>query len=167
MLGYLLGFCYLLWLHLFPGWPCGAHRQREMYFIARDILTTDAGPLEALTLENIVGMESGWERTAIGKAGELGAFQLMPNPNTTDAERTEWKHHGAREALRRLRTQGIQGYVGCVTVTERCARMIENRTLQAKLYFWAFSLPNDHASGSVGGGPGSTNGTGEAAGASL
>ena|ERR1700687_3634254 len=142
MLHYLLAFCAILWLQLFHAYPLGSHRQHEMYAITKDILSTDAEPLEALFLENIVALESGWERRAIGEHGEVGAFQIWVFPGTKPDQIAEWKRHGAKEALRRLRVQGIQGYCGCTSpVTKKCGAIMEHRTEHAKLYYWAFDPP--------------------------
>jgi hypothetical protein len=141
MLVYLLTFVLGLYGHLFSAHPLTAHRYREMLSITRDVLTTDATPDEALTLENIVAWESGWERSGVGPAGEVGAFQLMSFPWTTDAQRAEWKAHGAKEALRRLREQGIFGYMGCTRRTARCEAMADRRTWPAELYRMAFDPP--------------------------
>jgi hypothetical protein len=140
MLTYLLTFAIGLYATLFPAYPLGHHRHNEMVMITKDIVSTDARPLEALYLENIVAFESGWERNAIGRQGELGAFQIMPNEKTTLAQRKEWKARGAKEALYRLRTQGIQGYCGC-SEQHPCNDMVEHRTFPAKLYSWVFAPP--------------------------
>lgn len=108
-----------------------AHRLREMSAITADIVSTDATILEALTLENIVAYESGFERSARGRAGEMGAYQIMPSKDTTKAQLKEWQAHGAKEALRRLRVQGIDGYCGC-SKWSPCPKMVENRTRPAR-----------------------------------
>jgi hypothetical protein len=146
MLSYLLTFCAALWIQLFHAYPLSSHRQHEMWIITKDILSTDATPLEALKLENIVALESGWERSAIGSHGEVGAFQLWVFPGTKPEQVAEWKQHGAKEALRRLRVQGIQGYCGCTEpITQKCADLMTHRTEHALLYFWAFDPPaNDN-----------------------
>lgn len=138
---YLITFALYLYAQLFAAHPLTAHRYREMTAITKDILSTDATDDEALQLENIVAWESGWERNSVGRSGEQGAFQVMPMAWTTPAEKAEWKARGAREALRRLRLQGMLGYVGCPRHTERCDAMIERRTWPAKLYRMAFDPP--------------------------
>ena len=136
LLAYLLVFVLGVW----P--PHSMHQMREMIAITVDIAGTDATPEEGLTLENIVAFESGFERTAVGPHGEVGAFQLWIFPWTTEEQIVEWKRHGAREALRRLRVQGIQGCCGCTNpVTKRCREMMEHRTFPATLYRWAFDPP--------------------------
>jgi len=105
-----------------------------MRSIAREILDTDCSPLECVTLMGIPALESGWERTAVGKAGERGAWQIMPPAAS----------YGAREALRRMREQGMLGYVGCVRHTEACDQLILNRTLLPAIYLSAFPVEDNH-----------------------
>lgn len=107
-----------------PRGPWGAHERR---LVAADIASTDAEPLEALTLANIAAYESGFDTHARGRAGERGAFQVMPPASS----------YGAREALSRLRRQGLRGFMGFTTCGERCERMAEARTFPAKLFYWA------------------------------
>ena len=109
-----------------PRGPWGLH-QREA--VARDIASTDASPLEALTLANIAAWESGFDTKAKGRMGERGAFQIMRGDP------------GAAHALSLLRLQGIMGYMGCPRRTERCEAMADRRTFPAKLYFWAHDPP--------------------------
>lgn len=76
-------------------------RLHELASIAADIASTDASESEARLLASIAVHESSARLHATGKIGEQGPFQVL---------------HGdphAREALRRLRTQGLQGYAGC------------------------------------------------------
>ncbi len=127
------------------------HRLREMSEITADIVSTDATPLEALTLENIVAFESGFNRQAYGPAGELGAFQLMIPPKSTMAQRHEWFHRGAQEALRRLRSQGIEGYCGC-SARRPCPDMVEHRTVPAREWLEAHPFPTP-ATAEVAGNP--------------
>jgi len=131
MQAYLVLFAVDLWVSLHGILP-SLRRTREIAAIARDVTTTDAGPLEALTLLNIAAWESGFDRGAVGKSGERGAFQVHP-PATS---------YGAAEALRRLRSQGIMGYMGCSRETERCREMAERRTLPAKVFFWSHEPPS-------------------------
>lgn len=123
-----------MWIYLYMfvqlTWPFhGYHRTLEVSAIVDDVLTTDATAEEALTLLNIAHEESGFERSAVGREGERGAFQVHPPAAS----------YGAREALRRLRSQGITGYMGC---SRPCPRMAERRTWPAKLYRMAFDPPN-------------------------
>ncbi len=109
-----------------PRGPWGLHERQA---VARDIASTDASPLEALTLANIAAWESGFDRKAKGRLGEVGAFQnLHGDPS-------------ARAALRLLRLQGILGYMGCPRRTERCEAMADRRTFPAKLFFWSHEPP--------------------------
>ena len=127
MWAYLLSFALLAW----PPSPRDRHRLHEMSAIAAMVASTDASPIEALTLMNVAAFESGFERTAKGRQGERGPFQIMPPAAS----------YGAHEALSRLRKQGLMGYMGCRRVTEECERMAEHRTFPAKLYRWAFDPP--------------------------
>lgn len=121
MLDYVLAFILTVW------WPHSAWGLHERRVIAADIANTDASPLEALTLANIAAYESGFDTKARGRAGERGAFQVMPPAAS----------YGAREALSRLRRQGLRGFMGFTTCGDRCERMAEARTFQAKLFYWA------------------------------
>jgi hypothetical protein len=123
---YLVAFAVDLWVSLHGVAP-GRYRQHEIAAVAEDVASTTATPLEALTLMDIAAWESGYERSARGRQHECGAFQVMPPYRSCDA----------REALSRLRAQGIIGYVGCSTVTPLCEAMAERRTLPAKVYFWS------------------------------
>jgi len=113
--------------------PHTTHRASEMRAIAADIASTDAAPIEALTLANIASLESNFERQAKGPKGERGAFQIMP-PAVS---------YGAAEALRRLRAQGLMGFMGCANhaTSELCTRMAEHRTEKAILWRLAFDPP--------------------------
>ena len=142
MNAYLLHFAVAFFLSMWPARYLTNHRHAEMVAITDDILSTDATAEEALTLENIAGMESMWDRTAVGRAGELGGFQLMPTATTPKARRAEWQAHGAKEALYRLRTQGIAGYCGCKRADVKpCPELIEHRTWPSRLYRLAFDPP--------------------------
>jgi len=139
---YLLHFAVAFYLSIWPRSGLTVHRHDEMVAITDDILSTDASPDEALQLENIAGMESVWDRTARGPGGELGAFQIMPTPKTPKAVRSEWQAHGAKEALRRLRVQGIAGYCGCARPEVKpCPEMIEHRSWPSRLFRMAFDPP--------------------------
>ena len=43
--------------------------------------------------------------------------------------------------LRRLRAQGIMGYMGCDRATPKCLAMAEHRTWRAEVYGWAYDPP--------------------------
>jgi hypothetical protein len=111
--------------------PRTQHREREMVAIAIDVASTNATPEEGLILMNIAALESNFNRKALGRAGERGAFQVMP-PAVS---------FGAAEALRRLRLQGIEGYCGC-RGRDRCRKKAENRTWQARLWRLGFDPPS-------------------------
>jgi hypothetical protein len=109
-------------------WPIIGHipvQNREMRAVADEIAGTDASPWEALRLMNIAAVESGFSRNAVGKLGERGAFQVMGTK------------HDAREALRRLRTQGLAGYMGCGRFD--CSAIIAKHVDRADLFYMAFS----------------------------
>ena len=127
MLNALASYCLAFALSIPSWWPHSAHRMTEMIEIARDIGSTDAGPIEGLELMNIAALESGFDTHARGRAGERGAFQVMPPAAS----------YGAHEALSRLRRQGLRGFMGFVVCGQRCLDMAERRTFPAKLYFWS------------------------------
>jgi hypothetical protein len=113
--------CAIFWhAHVVPN----GHADREIRAIASDVASTDAAPGEAAQLILIAGMESGFERTAHGALGEQGAWQVMPPARS----------YGAREALNRLREQGLYGFMGCTRRTERCEQMAMNRSLLASIW---------------------------------
>lgn len=122
--GYVLTFILTMW----GPRQSDVHRLREMAAITADIVSTDASPEEALRLGNIAAMESGFERKAKGPHGERSAFQIMPPARSYDA----------KEALRRMRVQGIQSYCGCV---RPCPRTVAHRTEKAMLWRFAFDPP--------------------------
>jgi hypothetical protein len=100
-----------------------AHGLRERSRCAWEIAHTDCGPEECLRLANIPALESGYEYRAVGKQGERGPWQIHPPARS----------YGAREALARLRAQGIFGYIGCGSArTKLCEDMAEHRTGPAR-----------------------------------
>jgi Transglycosylase SLT domain len=124
-------------------WPNIVHRprqNREMRAIAAEVASTDATPFEGRRLMNIAALESNFDRTAKGKMGEMGAWQIMP----------PFKSYGAKEALRRMRGQGMVGYVGCRHAEDEvvlngikttCQAIIDHRVDKADLYGWVFPPP--------------------------
>jgi len=131
MIPYLVAFAIDLWSSRW-GRPPGQHRRDEIVAIAEDVASTDSEPLEALQLMNIAAWESNYERNGRpGPGGERGAFQVHPPASS----------YGAKEALWRLRNQGIWGYMGCRVVTERCVAMADRRTFPAELYLWSHDPP--------------------------
>jgi hypothetical protein len=147
---YLLHFAVAFFLSMWPARYLTNHRHAEMVAITDDILSTDATVDEALTLENIAGMESMWDRTAVGRAGEQGAFQIMLSARTTKSQRAEWQAHGAKEALSRLRSQGIAGYCGCSRpYVKPCPELIEHRTWPSRLFRMAFDPPSSESTYAV------------------
>ena len=123
MIPYLLAFVLSMWPRL------ASHATA----VLEDIDSTDASPLEALTLANIAAFESGFNQLARGVHGERGAFQVMPPAPS----------YGAAEALRRLRIQGILGYVGCADKPSAplCLALVAHRTGPAILWRLAFDPP--------------------------
>jgi hypothetical protein len=104
------------------------HRRVEIDFIVDDIASTDCEVDKCAQLVLISWRETNFERKARGLAGEIGAYQIMPPAQS----------YGAKEALRRLRAQGIQGYCGCVSW---CPKTIEARSWEAELWMMAFDPP--------------------------
>lgn len=86
-------------------------RLQELATVAADVASTDATLEEARLLASIAVHESGVRPRAVGRGGERGAFQIMPPARS----------YGAREALRRLRLQGLDGYAGCGS--KRCPEL--------------------------------------------
>jgi|SRR5580658_1120253 hypothetical protein len=118
MAHYVISFILAFWGPI----PFHSHRGAEVRAIAADIASTDCRPLECLEIANIAALESGFERAAIGKLGEVGAFQnLHGDPS-------------AKAALKLLRTQRMLGYVGCPTETESCMHLVANRTVKAIVF---------------------------------
>jgi hypothetical protein len=118
-------------LHTYPPDPRDTHRLREMSAISWEIAHTDCNPEECLKLANIPKWESGYERIAKGKHGELGAWQIMPPAS----------NYGAKEALYRLRVQGIEGYCGC-TKWHPCPDMVKHRVGPAIAWNVAHPFPS-------------------------
>lgn len=87
-------------------------RLRELSAVAADIAATDASEREARLLASIAIHESSVRASAVGPGGERGAFQIMPPGKP-----------GAREALRRLRIQGLEVYAGCGS--HRCPELAD------------------------------------------
>ena len=125
-------------------WPSVAHhprQDREMRAIALEVAQSDATPFEGRRLMNIAALESNFDRGVKGRMGEMGAWQVMP----------PFKSYGAREALRRMRGQGMVGYVGCRHAEDEvvvggvkttCQAIIDHRVDRADLYGWVFPPPS-------------------------
>ena len=125
---YILAFIVTFW----PGFTRHPYQVREAMAVVDDILSTDADPGEALRLANIAAMESGFRRDAIGTHGERGAFQIMPPARSYDA----------REALSRMRLQGMDAYCGCVRhFGDTCPAIVAHRVDRADLFRMAFDPP--------------------------
>lgn len=133
---YLYAFISAFW----PQFTAHPWQEREARAVISDIVSTDATPMEALRLANIAALESGFRRDAKGRDGEVGAFQIM-KPRMGG---------GAREALYRMRVQGMIAYVGCRRAEDRvvvrgvettCAQMVAHRVERADLFRMAFDPP--------------------------
>lgn len=121
-------------------WPSVAkhHRQNlEMRAIASEVATLRTTPGKMLRLMNIAALESGFDRTAKGKAGECGARQILGGHDCS-----------AREALRRMDEQGMVAYVGCRHIDDpvvvngvrtTCRELVAHRVDKADLYSWTFA----------------------------
>jgi hypothetical protein len=134
MSSYLVGFVFWFW----PGVATTVHQQADMRLDAAEVAATDCTPSECLRLMNIAALESGFRRDARGKLGECGAWQILDGPCT------------AKEALRRMRVQGMLGYIGCrdleshVVIQGRettCRDMIAHRVDRADLYRMGIEPP--------------------------
>ncbi len=134
LITYLLTFVAMFW----PAAKHSRYREREVEAIAADVATTDASPWEALRLMNIAALESTFYRAAVGSHGERGAWQIMPPASS----------YGAKEALRRMRVQGMAGFCGCVRPGRRangdeCPEMVSHRIDKADLFYFAFDPPRE------------------------
>lgn len=121
MTAYLIAFVLTVWPHLTK------YQDREMRAIAAEVAATDGTAQEDLRLMNIAALESGFSRKAVGKMGERGAFQVLGG-----------KDFSAKEALRRMRVQGMDHYCGCRTT---CPALVANRIDRADLYRMGFEPP--------------------------
>lgn len=138
MAAYLIAF-------VLANWPTiHGQQERDMRADAEEVAATDCDAQACLRLMGIAALESGFRRDAVGAAGERGAWQVMP-PATS---------YGAREALRRMRTQGLLGYIGCRRAADvvvirgtrtTCAAMIAHRIERADLWRMAFDPPREVA----------------------
>ena len=143
LVAYLTAFAVDLWVSLHGVSP-GPRRRAEIRAVVEDVATTDGATLDRLTLVNIAAEESGFERYALHPyQPSVGAFQIWVFPGTSMRQVDEWSARGAREALRRLRAQGIYGFMGCARITSKCEAMAERRTLPAKVYFWSHPFTPD------------------------
>jgi hypothetical protein len=127
---YFAAFAVDLWVSLHGVMP-GRYREAQIRSVAEEVAHTDASPLEGLTLMGIAAWESGYDRNAVGRMLERGAWQVMPPARS----------YGAGEALSRLRHQGIAGFMGFTRCGDRCQAMAERRTFPAKLYLWSHEPP--------------------------
>jgi hypothetical protein len=126
-------------------WPKLAGEQaRDMWLDAVEVAALEdsmnATAQEMLRLMNIAALESGFRRDAKGKQGELGPWQVMPPA----------MDYGAKEALRRMRSQGMLGYCGCRSANVMvnvpggqipCGELVAHRIDRADLYLMGFEPP--------------------------
>jgi hypothetical protein len=130
----LFAYYVLFVLDTHPAFMRHGWQRRWVYTDAHEVaFKTDADPGEGLRMMQIAKMESGFYPKAVGKKGECGAWQILGG---TDCS--------AREALRRMRVQGMVAYVGCrhasdvVVLPEgtktTCQEMIDNRIGPADQY---------------------------------
>src|SRR5208337_1502190 len=103
------------------------YQRHEMKAIVHEITLTNGTLNEELRLVNIAALESFFDRKAIGKMGEKGAFQIMTGPD-----------YSANQALKLMRVQGMLGYVGCPRETIKCLELISHRVDRADLYRMGF-----------------------------
>jgi hypothetical protein len=152
LVAYLLAFVQAFWPNL------TRYQRHEVKTIVADIASTNGTPLEDLTLVNIAALESNFDTHAKGDHGRShGAFQVSDDGG---------KNHdySAREALRRMRTQGMVGYVGCRHLEDHvvlstgpttCVEMIAHRTDRALLFLFGNDPPSasDEPPSAVAGNP--------------
>jgi hypothetical protein len=127
MVAYLLAFVAFFFPHL------TRYQQSEARAIADEVAHTDGTPQEDLRPVNIAAMESYFDRRAVGKLGERGAWQILGG-----------RDFSAREALRRMRVLGMQGFVGC---TRPCPAIVAHRVDRADLWRMAMEPPRDLGAG--------------------
>jgi hypothetical protein len=136
MTSYLMSFVLFFW----PFVADHPRQLRDAILDCEEVAATDATPEEALELMGFAALESNFIRDAKGKAGERGAWQVMPPARS----------YGADEALSRLRRQGTLGYVGCRRsddmvviggVRLTCGAVVAHRVDRAHLYRMAFDPP--------------------------
>jgi hypothetical protein len=106
-----------------------------VYDTAREVAKTDASPQEGLRLMEIPVHESGFDPKAVGRKGEKGRWQILGGNDFS-----------ANEALRRMRYQGMMGFVGCGGKKEEdkvllpngvhttCGELVEHRVGPADAY---------------------------------
>jgi hypothetical protein len=120
-----------------------AEQRAWVYDTAREVTKTDANVSEGLRLMNIPARESGYYAQAIGKHGERGRWQILGG-----------KDFSANEALRRMRTQGMMGFVGCGNAKEAdevvlpngvkttCGELVAHRVDDADSYLSEYHPPS-------------------------
>jgi hypothetical protein len=130
----LFAYYVLFVLDVHPEFMRHAWQRRKVYDTATEVAyKTTAVPGEGLRLMQIGARETGYDETAVGKRGERGRWQVLGGNDFS-----------AKEALRRMRVQGMVAFVGCrhaedhVTlpngVKTTCQEMVDNRIGPADRY---------------------------------
>jgi hypothetical protein len=100
--------------------------------IAYAITEASSDPDDVALLASIGSLESGFSPSAVGKLGEVGVWQLMPPaPKGLVAQ--------AKEALRRIRVQGMAGYTGEAADPKSGCPLAHNRLGRA--HAWVVDHP--------------------------
>jgi hypothetical protein len=116
-------------------------QRKWVYDTAHEVAEkTNAAPDEGLRMMQIASQESGFDPHAIGNRGERGRWQVLGG-----------KDFSAKEALRRMRIQGMVGFVGCRKAGDKvtlpngvhttCQEMIDDRIGPADSYFSTHRAP--------------------------
>ncbi len=117
----------------------GPWQRARVYSIAAEVAASDATPQEGLRGMQIAARESGFDRSAVGKLGERGPWQVLGGHDFS------W-----HEALRRMRVQGMVAFVGCRHAEDEvvvdgyrttCQHMIDNRIGPADRYLAEHPAP--------------------------
>ena len=130
----LFAYYVLFVLDIHPDYMRRSWQRHWVYDTAHEVAyKTTAAPDEGLRMMEIAKNESGFDPDAVGKKGERGRWQVLGG-----------KDFSAREALRRMRVQGMLGFVGCRHAEDRvvlqngvkttCQEMIDHRIGPADRY---------------------------------
>jgi hypothetical protein len=134
MKAFLFAYYVIFVLDVHPEFMRRGWQRRQVYEAASEVAyKTDADPGEGLRMMQIAARETGYDKTAVGKAGERGRWQVLGGNDFS-----------AKEALRRMRVQGMVAFVGCrhaedkVTlpngVKTTCQEMVDDRIGPADRY---------------------------------
>lgn len=129
-------------LDVHPEFMRSSWQRNRVYSIAAEVAASDATPREGLRGMQIASQESGYDRGAVGRLGERGPWQVRGG-----------KDFSWREALRRMRVQGMLGFVGCRRAADRvvlpngvhttCQEMVDHRVGPADRYLEEYPAPPD------------------------